>query len=129
MQECYYRASEATIAFKWCAPEVIAHRFFSTKSDVWSFGVMLWELFSYGTLPYPGMTNAETAEKVLAGFRMSCPVNCPEQVCQLMQQCWEETPNRPSFLVYDNIDLFGLLLVLFRLFMTLWLKLPCCNEQ
>jgi len=65
---------------------------------VWAFGILLWELFSEGNLPYPGMSNKETTEQVLKGYRMTPPENCPVQISQLMKKCWSHKPeDRPSF--------------------------------
>jgi len=61
----YYSSSDKNIPVKWCAPEVLNYGHYSSKSDVWAFGVLLWELFSYGKTPYPYWTNAETVEKIL----------------------------------------------------------------
>jgi serine/threonine protein kinase len=73
---------------------------YSFKSDVWSFGIVLWELFSYGKIPYAGMSNLIVAEKVLNGYRLTCPENCPEEIYNLMEQCWSVDPiDRPSFKV------------------------------
>jgi serine/threonine protein kinase len=78
--------------------KVLAYGSYSYKSDVWSFGIVLWELFSYGRIPYPGMSNSMTVEKVLNGYRLPCPENCPIEIYNLMEQCWSEEPfDRPSF--------------------------------
>ncbi|MBN3280293.1 MATK kinase, partial [Polyodon spathula] len=71
---------------------------FSTRSDVWSYGVLLWETFSYGRQPYPKMTLKEVKEKVEKGYRMEAPEDCPPAVYALMRSCWENDPGkRPSF--------------------------------
>lgn len=71
----------------------------SRQSDAWSFGVVLWEMFSYGRIPYAGMPVKEVMEKVLAGYQMPAPDNCPPEVYALMVKCWTFNPNgRPSFL-------------------------------
>nr|DBA23373.1 TPA: hypothetical protein GDO54_014290 [Pyxicephalus adspersus] len=71
---------------------------YSSESDVWSFGILLWETFSLGVCPYPGMTNQQAREQVEKGYRMSAPQKCPEEVFRIMQRCWEYKPeNRPKF--------------------------------
>src|SRR5690606_16467255 len=78
--------------------KVLEYGSYSFKSDVWSFGIVLWELFSFGKVPYPGMSNAEAAENVLKGYRMPCPENCPNEIYVLMEQCWLSDPiDRPYF--------------------------------
>ncbi|XP_019509122.1 PREDICTED: megakaryocyte-associated tyrosine-protein kinase-like isoform X2 [Hipposideros armiger] len=71
---------------------------FSSKSDVWSFGVLLWEVFSYGRAPYPKMSLKEVTEAVEKGYRMEPPAGCPGPVHTLMSSCWEAEPaRRPPF--------------------------------
>jgi hypothetical protein len=65
---------------------------------VWAFGICLWEMFSFGKLPYPGLSNANVAEKVLRGYRMESPLNCPSYIYEIMTHCWDAKPdNRPTF--------------------------------
>ncbi|XP_018583873.1 megakaryocyte-associated tyrosine-protein kinase isoform X1 [Scleropages formosus] len=83
---------------KWTAPEALKKEKFSTRSDVWSYGVLLWETFSYGRQPYPKMSLKEVKEKVEQGYRMEAPENCPTRIYALMRTCWEMDPGkRPSF--------------------------------
>ena len=83
---------------KWTAPEAALYNHFSIKSDVWSFGILLTELVTYGRIPYPGMTNGEVLQKVERGYRMPCPTNTPEPLYQIMLDCWKHDPaNRPTF--------------------------------
>ncbi|KAI4877656.1 hypothetical protein NFI96_021339, partial [Prochilodus magdalenae] len=83
---------------KWTAPEGLKNKKFSTRSDVWSYGVLLWEIFSYGMQPYPKMSLSEVKEQVEEGYRMAAPENCPSEVYALMMACWEKEPKmRPSF--------------------------------
>ncbi|XP_045445024.1 megakaryocyte-associated tyrosine-protein kinase isoform X2 [Pipistrellus kuhlii] len=83
---------------KWTAPEALKHGKFSSKSDVWSFGVLLWEVFSYGRAPYPKMSLKEVTEAVEKGYRMEPPEGCPGPVHTLMSSCWEAEPaRRPTF--------------------------------
>lgn len=72
---------------------------YSSKSDVWAFGVVIWEVYSLGQIPYAGMSNAETAERVKNGYRMPPPELCPKELSTVMKKCWHEKPeNRPSFI-------------------------------
>ncbi|XP_044854540.1 megakaryocyte-associated tyrosine-protein kinase isoform X1 [Mauremys mutica] len=83
---------------KWTAPEALKNNKFSTKSDVWSYGILLWELFSYGRAPYSRMTLKEVTEMVEKGYRMEAPEECPPSLYALMKSCWETEPGkRPSF--------------------------------
>ncbi|XP_069043210.1 tyrosine-protein kinase Fer isoform X1 [Lepisosteus oculatus] len=86
------------IPIKWTAPEALNYGRYSSESDVWSYGILLWETFSLGVCPYPGMTNQQAREQVEKGYRMTCPQKCPEEVYKIMQKCWEYKPeNRPKF--------------------------------
>ncbi|XP_023368489.1 tyrosine-protein kinase Fer [Otolemur garnettii] len=86
------------IPIKWTAPEALNYGRYSSESDVWSFGILLWETFSLGVCPYPGMTNQQAREQVERGYRMSAPQNCPEDIFQIMMKCWDYKPeNRPKF--------------------------------
>ncbi|KAJ6654293.1 hypothetical protein lerEdw1_007215 [Lerista edwardsae] len=94
-----YTAQEgAKFPIKWTAPEAINYGTFTIKSDVWSFGILLTEIITYGRIPYPGMTNPEVIQNLDRGYRMPPPDNCPEELYKLMLQCWKESPEqRPTF--------------------------------
>ncbi|XP_036994507.1 tyrosine-protein kinase Fer isoform X1 [Artibeus jamaicensis] len=86
------------IPIKWTAPEALNYGRYSSESDVWSFGILLWETFSLGVCPYPGMTNQQAREQVERGYRMSAPQHCPEDIFKIMMRCWDYKPeNRPKF--------------------------------
>ncbi|KAM6036315.1 tyrosine-protein kinase Fer isoform 2-T2 [Theristicus caerulescens] len=86
------------IPIKWTAPEALNYGRYTSESDVWSFGILLWETFSLGVCPYPGMTNQQAREQVEKGYRMSAPQKCPEEIHKIMQRCWDYKPeNRPKF--------------------------------
>nr|CAH8866782.1 unnamed protein product [Trichobilharzia regenti] len=88
----------AAIPLKWTAPEAIRDRLFTTKSDVWSFGILLWEIYSYGRIPYPRMMANQVLRHIESGYRMKSPENCPSTIYSLMLRTWQSEPNhRPSF--------------------------------
>jgi serine/threonine protein kinase len=71
----------------------------SCHEDVWAFGVVLWEIFSYGQAPYPGLSNSEVIQEVSKGYRMPPPDNCPGQIVELMNECWHDDPlKRPQWI-------------------------------
>uniref|UniRef100_A0A4Y0BH85 non-specific protein-tyrosine kinase n=1 Tax=Anopheles funestus TaxID=62324 RepID=A0A4Y0BH85_ANOFN len=88
----------ARFPIKWTAPEAANYSKFSIKSDVWSFGILLTELVTYGRIPYPGMTNAEVLTQVEHGYRMPQPQNCNTPLYEIMLECWNKDPmRRPTF--------------------------------
>ncbi|CAG9766273.1 unnamed protein product [Ceutorhynchus assimilis] len=88
----------ARFPIKWTAPEAANYSKFSIKSDVWSFGILLTELVTYGRIPYPGMTNAEVLHQVEHGYRMPAPPSCPPRLYDIMLECWHRDPlRRPTF--------------------------------
>ncbi|XP_060529879.1 tyrosine-protein kinase Src42A isoform X1 [Cylas formicarius] len=88
----------ARFPIKWTAPEAANYSKFSIKSDVWSFGILLTELVTYGRIPYPGMTNAEVLHQVEHGYRMPAPPSCPPALYDIMLECWNRDPmRRPTF--------------------------------
>ncbi|ETN67641.1 proto-oncogene tyrosine-protein kinase src [Anopheles darlingi] len=88
----------ARFPIKWTAPEAANYSKFSVKSDVWSFGILLTELVTYGRTPYPGMTNAEVLTQVTRGYRIPQPQNCSTSLYKIMLKCWNKDPmRRPAF--------------------------------
>ncbi|OCT62510.1 tyrosine-protein kinase Srms [Xenopus laevis] len=91
------------IPIKWTAPEVITHGKYSTKSDIWSYGIVMYEVFMLGEMPYPGMNNQEVIAEVISGYRLPKPDRCSSDVYKLMMECWQEKPSqRPSF--YEVVE-------------------------
>ncbi|XP_029466803.1 tyrosine-protein kinase ZAP-70 isoform X2 [Rhinatrema bivittatum] len=85
----YYKARTAgKWPLKWYAPECINYRKFSSKSDVWSYGITMWEAFSYGQKPYKKMKGPEVLTFIEQQKRMECPADCPEEMYRLMRDCW-----------------------------------------
>ena len=102
----YYRPSEQDkegephidterLPIRWMAPECLMDSLFDTEGDVWSFGIVLWEIFSYGEQPYTSFTDHQVLEKVIMGYRLPKPADAPDLVYYLMTMCWG--PSRPSF--------------------------------
>ncbi|OCT60305.1 tyrosine-protein kinase Srms [Xenopus laevis] len=86
------------IPIKWTAPEVLTYGKYSTKSDIWSYGIMIYEVFMLGQPPYQGMNNQEVMAKLTLGYRLPKPDQCSPDVYKLMLECWQEKPSqRPSF--------------------------------
>ncbi|XP_020027540.1 tyrosine-protein kinase HCK isoform X2 [Castor canadensis] len=94
-----YTAREgAKFPIKWTAPEAINFGSFTIKSDVWSFGILLMEIVTYGRIPYPGMSNPEVIRALERGYRMPRPEHCPEELYNIMTRCWKNRPEeRPTF--------------------------------
>ncbi|XP_020636436.3 tyrosine-protein kinase ZAP-70 [Pogona vitticeps] len=89
---------------KWYAPECILFRKFSSKSDVWSYGVTMWEAFSYGQKPYKKMKGPEVMAFIEGGKRMECPLRCPPEMYKLMQLCWTfKWEDRPDFAAVETL--------------------------
>ncbi|XP_053666437.1 vascular endothelial growth factor receptor 1 [Anopheles marshallii] len=95
----YKKKGEAPLPFKWLALECISDNVFSTYSDVWAYGIVLWELFSLGKVPYPGMeANQELYNKLRDGYRMDKPQYSNQDIYDIMLNCWNVKPDsRPSF--------------------------------
>ncbi|XP_039096368.1 muscle, skeletal receptor tyrosine-protein kinase isoform X4 [Hyaena hyaena] len=95
----YYKANENdAIPIRWMPPESIFYNRYTTESDVWAYGVVLWEIFSYGLQPYYGMAHEEVIYYVRDGHILSRPEDCPLELYNLMRLCWSKLPaDRPSF--------------------------------
>ncbi|KAK7879032.1 hypothetical protein WMY93_030785 [Mugilogobius chulae] len=95
----YVVRGNVRLPVKWMAPESIFKGMYTTKSDVWAYGILLWEIFSLGVTPYPGMKVDHTFYAMIErGFKMECPYYANESVYNIMCQCWElDSCNRPSF--------------------------------
>ncbi|XP_035731447.1 focal adhesion kinase 1-like isoform X1 [Vespa mandarinia] len=96
--QSYYTASKCKLPIKWMAPESINFRRFTTSSDVWMFGVCMWEILMLGVKPFQGVKNNEVIRKLENGERLALPNHCPPRLYSLMSQCWSYEPSkRPTF--------------------------------
>ncbi|XP_076721296.2 ephrin type-A receptor 5 isoform X10 [Callospermophilus lateralis] len=96
--EAAYTTRGGKIPIRWTAPEAIAFRKFTSASDVWSYGIVMWEVVSYGERPYWEMTNQDVIKAVEEGYRLPSPMDCPVALYQLMLDCWQKDRNsRPKF--------------------------------
>ncbi|KAM3914220.1 inactive tyrosine-protein kinase transmembrane receptor ROR1 [Leptodactylus fuscus] len=95
----YYRVqNKSLLPIRWMPPEAIMYGKFSTDSDIWSYGVVLWEIFSFGLQPYYGFSNQEVIEMVRKRQLLPCSEDCPPRMYSLMTECWQEIPSRrPRF--------------------------------
>ncbi|KAL7073377.1 hypothetical protein ACQ4LE_007649 [Meloidogyne hapla] len=100
----YYRkGGKAFLPVRWMPPESFLDGLFTSKTDVWAYGVLLWEIFSLGYIPYPGRDNLEVMRLVVAGDRLDPPIGIPDEIYELMLRCWNtESEQRPNF-----VDLVG----------------------
>ncbi|NXH42490.1 BLK kinase, partial [Dicaeum eximium] len=98
IEDEYLAQEGAKFPIKWTAPEAINYGVFTIKSDVWSFGILLTEIITYGRIPYPGMTNPEVIRNLERGYRMPCPESCPGELYSVILKCWRSNPEeRPTF--------------------------------
>ncbi|CAH8584749.1 unnamed protein product [Heterobilharzia americana] len=96
--ETYTAKQGAKFPIKWTAPEAALMGRFTIKSDVWSFGIVIYEIITYGQVPFPSMNNTETLQQVENGYRMPCPANCPSAIYEVMLNTWDAKPERrPTF--------------------------------
>ncbi|XP_071841069.1 ephrin type-B receptor 1-B-like isoform X3 [Apostichopus japonicus] len=93
-----YETKGGKIPIRWTAPEAIAYKKFTSASDVWSLGIVMWEIMSYGERPYWNWPNQDVIKAVEKGYRLPPPMDCPEAIHQLMLDCWQRERNhRPTF--------------------------------
>ncbi|XP_078488521.1 ephrin type-A receptor 4 isoform X2 [Ciona intestinalis] len=93
-----YTARCGKIPIRWTAPEAFTYRKFTSASDVWSYGIVMWEVMSYGERPYWGMSNRDVMNAVETGYRLPAPMDCPQVQHKLMLDCWKKDRNqRPKF--------------------------------
>jgi len=93
----YYKiGGSRMLPVRWMSPESVMYGKFTLESDIWSFGVVMWEIFAYGKQPYYGHSNEEVVKLIRQGILLTPPEDCPHYICQLMEMCWKTNP-------YDRI--------------------------
>ncbi|NXE75401.1 BMX kinase, partial [Cochlearius cochlearius] len=105
LDDLYISSLGTKFPVKWSAPEVFHYTKFSSKSDVWAFGILMWEVFTLGKQPYELYDNMQVIEKVSQGYRLYRPQLVSDVICQIMYNCWHELPEkRPAF--YQLLSFF-----------------------
>ena len=103
-ESVYVSQGDGSSPLRWMAPESIRDKVFSPASDVWSYGILQWEMFYPDKQPYPDMDTPQMITKVANGYQMPIPEECPELVVKIMKACWQMDPTkRPSFLLISNL--------------------------
>ncbi|XP_063784448.1 tyrosine-protein kinase ITK/TSK [Pseudophryne corroboree] len=98
LDDQYTSSAGTKFPIKWSAPEVFRYARYSSKSDVWAFGVLVWEIFSEGKTPFEHLSNSDAVEEISAGLRLFKPKLASEKIYKLMNSCWQEMPEmRPTF--------------------------------
>ncbi|OCT78143.1 tyrosine-protein kinase FRK [Xenopus laevis] len=96
--DVYESKNDTKLPLKWTAPEAVKYNKFTVKTDVWAFGILIFEIVTYGKMPYPGLTGRQALEKLEQGYRIPKPFNCPHDLYKLMLECWNAKPEeRPTF--------------------------------
>ncbi|XP_071797178.1 tyrosine-protein kinase receptor Tie-1-like [Asterias amurensis] len=106
-EHIYVQVSETAIPIRWLSIESLTSQLYVSESDVWSFGILLWEIMTFGGVPYQSIhTTGELINKLLGGYRMPQPEACPDKIYDLMLKCWNRAPNlRPSFkVITEELD-------------------------
>ena len=93
----YYTSHGGQLPVRWTAPEALDDRRFSEKTDVWSYGILLYEIWTKGALPYKGWRNEKVWVQVAGGFRLPRPNGCHDVIYEVMMSCWDEPDERPTF--------------------------------
>ncbi|XP_065213541.1 plexin-2-like [Planococcus citri] len=106
-KEYYRKKTKGRLPVKWMAPEALSHGRYTSKSDAWSYGILLWEILTLGATPYPSLQNVDRLLYTLrSGYRMEKPPNCSVDTYSLMQKCWSFlSEDRPTFtMIIDDLD-------------------------
>ncbi|XP_038065545.1 fibroblast growth factor receptor 2-like [Patiria miniata] len=94
----YEMKSHGRVPVRWMAPESLLNNIYTSKSDVWGFAVLLWEMVTLGSHPYPGMSSKQVIDEIGAGYRLPKPESCSEEIYDMMKRCWNKNPaDRPTF--------------------------------
>ncbi|XP_053372508.1 uncharacterized protein LOC123564547 [Mercenaria mercenaria] len=104
VNKIYVTRRGGKLPLRWMSPEAIFNMTFSTASDIWSFGIVLYEIVTLGGAPYPALSNVELLQALKQGYRMARPDNCSQEIYDIMLDCWKEAPElRPSFSQICNV--------------------------
>lgn len=94
----YISSNTSLCPLRWMAPESVEHKQFSSASDAWSYGILLWEMFNPTETPYSDLDDVQFAIKVTNGHTLSIPTQCPSPIANIMKYCWDPVPSkRPDF--------------------------------
>ena len=96
-EQASYHSPGTQLPVRWTAPEALEQQVFSEQTDVWSFGILLDEIWNKGAMPYGDMTELRVWVEVVGGYRLPCPENCPQLVFAVMNECWVANGSRPTF--------------------------------
>lgn len=100
---CLSSTKTTPLPLRWLSPEALQHNKFSVYSDIWAFGVLSWEAFSFGTQPYPDLSNKQVMACILNHQLLPKPDKCPERIYQVLLKCWNKLPaKRPWFNVLSK---------------------------
>ncbi|KAL1123945.1 hypothetical protein AAG570_001715 [Ranatra chinensis] len=108
----YYKiGGSRLLPVRWMSPESVTYGRFTLESDVWSYGVVLWEIYSLGKQPYYGHSNEEVVKLILQGIMLIPPEDCPASICEIMETCWKTEPrDRATFSeIYDRLFLISMM--------------------
>ncbi|ESN92961.1 hypothetical protein HELRODRAFT_133652, partial [Helobdella robusta] len=96
--DAYFKTSKGPLPVRWMAPESLYSRTYTTMSDVWSYGIVLWEIITMGSNPYPGISCEKLMDLLKEGYRMKKPLSCSDELFDVISSCWNDDPRlRPSF--------------------------------
>lgn len=94
----YRRDTQGRLPVRWMAPESLSDNMYTSASDVWSYGIVVWEMVTFSAYPYQGLSNDEVIKRVVNGFTMPRPDNCPDKLFNIMERCWRRNDrDRPAF--------------------------------
>ena len=103
-EQYYFASTTAKQPIRWMAPESFTEKKYSPASDVWSFGILIWEMFNPTKIPYEDLDNMQCAVYITSGYRLPIPPDCPSTVANIIKACWQKKASkRPSFLLISML--------------------------